>query len=247
MSTKHENNNVSTQPSSLLGAKSDLPPSSLAAVASKAAAGGGGSTVQNGQATSSSANSNKFSMYNINSQFKGKSIEPQQKTNIIRQIPSGLQTLGKVVAARRMPPPSNLPSLAKSTGTTIINPQNSNTSSGNDQASSASLNGSSSQINPAAGSNQNHAAGVSNEPAPVTIAAVVSGSATSSTLTPVTQVAGNASISSANSSSNGSWMPTASDPSAMPNEPQQQRPYKTYSIQQNGDRTSFPTWQMLSY
>lgn len=81
MSTKHENNNVSTQPSSLLGAKSDLPPSSLAAVASKAAAGGGGSAVQNGQASSSSANSNKFSMYNINSQFKGKSIEPQQKTN----------------------------------------------------------------------------------------------------------------------------------------------------------------------
>ena len=30
-------------------------------------------------------------------------------------MPSGLQTLGKVVAARRMPPPTNLPSMAKST------------------------------------------------------------------------------------------------------------------------------------
>jgi hypothetical protein len=73
MSTKQEN--VSSHAAGVLGAKGSfkaaetLPPSSLAAVA---AAGGGG--IQ-------SANSNKFSMYNINSQFKGKSIEPQQKTN----------------------------------------------------------------------------------------------------------------------------------------------------------------------
>jgi hypothetical protein len=86
MSSKQESNNVSSQPSLLGNAKTDLPPSSLAAVASKAAvSSGGGSGVQNGTtaaaSASSSANSNKFSMYNINSQFKGKSIEPQQKTN----------------------------------------------------------------------------------------------------------------------------------------------------------------------
>ena len=77
MSTKPEN--VSSHAAGVLGAKGSfkaaetLPPSSLAAVA---AAGGGG--IQSGGAA---ANSNKFSMYNINSQFKGKSIEPQQKTN----------------------------------------------------------------------------------------------------------------------------------------------------------------------
>jgi hypothetical protein len=55
-------------------------------------------------------NRGKFSTVNINNQFKGKSVEIQPKTTIRTQH-GGLQTLGKVVAARRMPPPANLPSM----------------------------------------------------------------------------------------------------------------------------------------
>ncbi|XP_074655932.1 uncharacterized protein LOC141909383 isoform X2 [Tubulanus polymorphus] len=51
---------------------------------------------------------NKFSTLNINSLYKGKSIETQ-KAAVTRQ--HGLQSLGKVGSTRRMPPPANLPSL----------------------------------------------------------------------------------------------------------------------------------------
>ncbi|KAL4218896.1 cell differentiation [Mactra antiquata] len=54
-------------------------------------------------------NKGKFTSININTIFKGKSVE-QQKTPVTRQ--HGLQSLGKVgSSARRMPPPANLPSL----------------------------------------------------------------------------------------------------------------------------------------
>ena len=81
--------------------KTNTPATSAAAVAAAAAA---------------TSSTNKFSIVNINSQFKGKSIEPQAKTTVVRVPHGGMQTLGKAVAARRMPPPTNLPSLAKSTG-----------------------------------------------------------------------------------------------------------------------------------
>lgn len=51
---------------------------------------------------------------NINSQFQGKSAETQLKSSV-RQPQSGMQTLGKALSARRMPPPTNLPSLKKET------------------------------------------------------------------------------------------------------------------------------------
>ena len=76
------------------------------------------------QNAAQTALNNKFLPVNINSQFKGKSIEPQHKTNLIRPTPTGMQTLGKAVAARRMPPPAYLPSLAKSTGVTISSTSN---------------------------------------------------------------------------------------------------------------------------
>jgi hypothetical protein len=65
------------------------PPQTVAAVVKSAVAGGGGNAMSAAAvaaaaaaaAAANSSSSNKFSMYNINSQFKGKSIEPQQKTN----------------------------------------------------------------------------------------------------------------------------------------------------------------------
>eukprot|EP00058_Branchiostoma_floridae_P008204 XP_002593692.1 hypothetical protein BRAFLDRAFT_251515 [Branchiostoma floridae] len=49
----------------------------------------------------------KYSQLNLYNTYKGKSVE-QQKTTTIKH---GLQSLGKVGTARRMPPPANLPSL----------------------------------------------------------------------------------------------------------------------------------------
>jgi hypothetical protein len=79
MSTKQENATLHT--ATALGGESsvksgELPPSS-ALTASKVVASGGGSS----SAASNGSAANKFSMYNINSQFKGKSIEPQQKSS----------------------------------------------------------------------------------------------------------------------------------------------------------------------
>ena len=94
-----------------------------------------GSTVA--AVVAAAANTNKFSIVNINSQFKGKSIEPQAKTTVVRVSHGGMQTLGKAVAARRMPPPTNLPSLAKSTG--ISPAAATTTSSGNINSSSSTI------------------------------------------------------------------------------------------------------------
>lgn len=77
---------------------------------------------------------NKVSTFNINNEFKGKSVEPQQKSTQIKN-PVGMQTLGKPVAARRMPKAANLPSLksefASNTDSNVqIIPQNSSGTTG---------------------------------------------------------------------------------------------------------------------
>ncbi|CAG2170186.1 unnamed protein product [Oppiella nova] len=57
----------------------------------------------------------KYQSLNINNLYKGKSLETT-KTSVAPK--HGLQTLGKVGAGRRMPPPANLPSLKSQTTTT---------------------------------------------------------------------------------------------------------------------------------
>ncbi|OCT56262.1 hypothetical protein XELAEV_18000370mg [Xenopus laevis] len=61
-----------------------------------------------GQITKGKDGKSKYSSLNLFDKYKGKSIEAVRTTVIPRH---GLQSLGKVAAARRMPPPANLPSL----------------------------------------------------------------------------------------------------------------------------------------
>ncbi|XP_061603957.1 protein PRRC2B isoform X2 [Phyllopteryx taeniolatus] len=60
-----------------------------------------------GQITKSKDGKSKYSSLSLFDKYKGKSIEAQ-KNSVPRH---GLQSLGKVAAARRMPPPAHLPSL----------------------------------------------------------------------------------------------------------------------------------------
>ncbi|XP_062497130.1 protein PRRC2B isoform X7 [Pezoporus occidentalis] len=61
-----------------------------------------------GQITKGKDGKSKYSTLSLFDKYKGKSIEAIRTTVIPRH---GLQSLGKVAAARRMPPPANLPSL----------------------------------------------------------------------------------------------------------------------------------------
>ncbi|RWS30673.1 protein PRRC2C-like isoform X6, partial [Leptotrombidium deliense] len=61
-----------------------------------------------GLASKGEKGSKKFSALNINNLYKGKSLE-NPKTTVAPK--HGLQTLGKVGAGRRIPPPANFPSL----------------------------------------------------------------------------------------------------------------------------------------
>ncbi|XP_041068436.1 protein PRRC2A isoform X1 [Carcharodon carcharias] len=61
-----------------------------------------------GQTAKGKDGKTKYSSLNLFDTYKGKSLETQKPTVTTRH---GLQSLGKVAAARRMPPPANLPSL----------------------------------------------------------------------------------------------------------------------------------------
>ncbi|XP_063000766.1 protein PRRC2B isoform X2 [Elgaria multicarinata webbii] len=61
-----------------------------------------------GQITKGKDGKSKYSTLSLFDKYKGKSVEAIRTTVIPRH---GLQSLGKVAAARRMPPPANLPSL----------------------------------------------------------------------------------------------------------------------------------------
>ncbi|XP_063066564.1 protein PRRC2B, partial [Engraulis encrasicolus] len=61
-----------------------------------------------GQITKSKDGKSKYSSLSLFDKYKGKAIESQKTTVVPRH---GLQSLGKVAAARRMPPPAHLPSL----------------------------------------------------------------------------------------------------------------------------------------
>uniref|UniRef100_A0A8C4S9U1 BAT2 N-terminal domain-containing protein n=1 Tax=Erpetoichthys calabaricus TaxID=27687 RepID=A0A8C4S9U1_ERPCA len=61
-----------------------------------------------GQITKAKDGKSKYSSLSLFDKYKGKSIETQKTTVVTRH---GLQSLGKVAAARRMPPPAHLPSL----------------------------------------------------------------------------------------------------------------------------------------
>uniref|UniRef100_A0A672G9E3 BAT2 N-terminal domain-containing protein n=1 Tax=Salarias fasciatus TaxID=181472 RepID=A0A672G9E3_SALFA len=61
-----------------------------------------------GQITKSKDGKSKYSSLSLFDKYKGKSIETQKNTVVPRH---GLQSLGKVATARRMPPPAHLPSL----------------------------------------------------------------------------------------------------------------------------------------
>ncbi|KAK7896566.1 hypothetical protein WMY93_021891 [Mugilogobius chulae] len=61
-----------------------------------------------GQITKSKDGKSKYSSLSLFDKYKGKSIETPKNTVVPRH---GLQSLGKVATARRMPPPAHLPSL----------------------------------------------------------------------------------------------------------------------------------------
>ncbi|XP_031665480.1 protein PRRC2B isoform X5 [Oncorhynchus kisutch] len=61
-----------------------------------------------GQITKSKDGKSKYSSLSLFDKYKGKSIETHKTAAVPRH---GLQSLGKVAAARRMPPPAHLPSL----------------------------------------------------------------------------------------------------------------------------------------
>ncbi|XP_030063659.1 protein PRRC2B isoform X2 [Microcaecilia unicolor] len=61
-----------------------------------------------GQITKGKDGKSKYSSLSLFDKYKGKSVEAIRSTVIPRH---GLQSLGKVTTARRMPPPANLPSL----------------------------------------------------------------------------------------------------------------------------------------
>ncbi|XP_042565209.1 protein PRRC2B isoform X3 [Clupea harengus] len=61
-----------------------------------------------GQITKSKDGKSKYSSLSLFDKYKGKAIESQKTTVVPRH---GLQSLGKVATARRMPPPAHLPSL----------------------------------------------------------------------------------------------------------------------------------------
>uniref|UniRef100_A0A8D3ECV8 Proline rich coiled-coil 2B n=1 Tax=Scophthalmus maximus TaxID=52904 RepID=A0A8D3ECV8_SCOMX len=61
-----------------------------------------------GQITKSKDGKSKYSSLSLFDKYKGKSIETQKNAVVPRH---GLQSLGKVATARRMPPPAHLPSL----------------------------------------------------------------------------------------------------------------------------------------
>ncbi|XP_060539892.1 protein PRRC2B isoform X4 [Pantherophis guttatus] len=63
---------------------------------------------RSGQITKGKDGKNKYSTLSLFDKYKGKSVETVRSTVIPRH---GLQSLGKVASARRMPPPANLPSL----------------------------------------------------------------------------------------------------------------------------------------
>eukprot|EP00062_Callorhinchus_milii_P014894 gi/632964541/ref/XP_007898447.1/ PREDICTED: protein PRRC2B isoform X1 [Callorhinchus milii] len=62
-----------------------------------------------GQTTKGKDGKWKYSSLSLFDKYKRKSLEAQKPSGVVPR--HGLQSLGKVVAARRMPPPANLPSL----------------------------------------------------------------------------------------------------------------------------------------
>ncbi|XP_067826024.1 protein PRRC2B isoform X2 [Heptranchias perlo] len=62
-----------------------------------------------GQTTKGKDGKSKYSSLSLFDKYKGKSLETQKHSGVVPR--HGLQSLGKVAAARRMPPPANLPSL----------------------------------------------------------------------------------------------------------------------------------------
>ncbi|XP_054157893.1 homeobox protein 5-like isoform X2 [Oppia nitens] len=71
---------------------------------------------QTSKGENKSSTKQKYQSLNINNLYKGKSLETQKTGSVAPK--HGLQTLGKVGAGRRMPPPANLPSLKSQTTST---------------------------------------------------------------------------------------------------------------------------------
>uniref|UniRef100_A0A4W6E5W0 BAT2 N-terminal domain-containing protein n=2 Tax=Percomorphaceae TaxID=1489872 RepID=A0A4W6E5W0_LATCA len=63
---------------------------------------------RSGQTAKGKEGKTKYASLNLFDTYKGKSLETQKPVVPPRH---GLQSLGKVASARRMPPPANLPSL----------------------------------------------------------------------------------------------------------------------------------------